>query len=111
MSSLINVASRSSTILYKVNPITITGSQLPYNSKDMEKAPFKMAFLFILLVTASDMPFSRIPIRATARGPFRCPRMIDCPSVCQGFANCCVNGECICEKCHNETVVEAKILH
>ncbi|KAA8532827.1 hypothetical protein F0562_033056 [Nyssa sinensis] len=95
---------------YRVNPIAITGSQPPHNSKDMEKTPFKMAFLFILLVTTSDVPFSRIRNRANARGPFRCPRMIDCDSVCQGFPNCCVHGECICEKCPNETVMEAKVL-
>ncbi|KAM7270342.1 hypothetical protein ACFE04_029556 [Oxalis oulophora] len=34
-----------------------------------------------------------------ARGPFQCPRMLDCNSVCSGMPNCCVNGKCICEKC------------
>uniref|UniRef100_A0A6N2N7M0 Uncharacterized protein n=1 Tax=Salix viminalis TaxID=40686 RepID=A0A6N2N7M0_SALVM len=33
---------------------------------------------------------------ADARAPVRCPRMIDCGSVCQGFPYKCVDGKCIC---------------
>ena len=38
-------------------------------------------------------------LRAEGRGAFRCPRMIDCSKVCNGFPNCCVNGQCICQAC------------
>ncbi|KAK8615171.1 hypothetical protein V6N13_068952 [Hibiscus sabdariffa] len=34
---------------------------------------------------------------AEARGPFCCPRMVNCSSVCQGFPSCCVNCKCICD--------------
>ena len=39
--------------------------------------------------------FKGIP-KADARGDFRCPRMIDCSKVCQGFPYKCVDGKCIC---------------
>ncbi|GMN65029.1 hypothetical protein TIFTF001_034092 [Ficus carica] len=48
-------------------------------------------FLVIFLAMTST--------RAEARGPFQCPRMIDCSSVCQGFPNCCVSCQCICQPC------------
>ena len=40
-----------------------------------------------------------VPRSIEARGPFECPRMLDCNKVCQGLPNCCVNGQCICQKC------------
>ena len=40
-------------------------------------------------------------LRVEARGAFRCPRMIDCNSVCQGFPSCCVNGQCFCQTCRS----------
>ncbi|KAF4357819.1 hypothetical protein F8388_024430 [Cannabis sativa] len=38
-------------------------------------------------------------IKVEGRGEFRCPKMIECNSVCQGYPNCCVNGQCLCEPC------------
>ncbi|KAL3578591.1 hypothetical protein D5086_020095 [Populus alba] len=35
---------------------------------------------------------------ADARAPARCPRMIDCSSVCEGFPYKCIDGKCICGK-------------
>lgn len=43
----------------------------------------------------SGMALWRMP-GAEARGPFLCPRMIDCKSVCQGYPWRCVDGQCIC---------------
>ncbi|KAK8977130.1 hypothetical protein V6N11_021219 [Hibiscus sabdariffa] len=34
---------------------------------------------------------------AEARGPFCCPCMVNCSSVCQGFPSRCVNCKCICD--------------
>ncbi|PON76769.1 hypothetical protein TorRG33x02_242080 [Trema orientale] len=63
----------------------------------MEKPSVKSAFLVILfLVMAAS---KQVILRGEARGGFRCPRMIDCNSVCQGFPNCCVNGQCFCQPC------------
>ncbi|KAJ7953987.1 hypothetical protein O6P43_025613 [Quillaja saponaria] len=59
----------------------------------MEKTSLKLALLvFISLTVTSGM----IP-GAEAYGPFRCPHMIDCNKVCQGFPNRCVDGQCICD--------------
>ncbi|KAF8021359.1 hypothetical protein BT93_G1715 [Corymbia citriodora subsp. variegata] len=33
-----------------------------------------------------------------ASGYFRCPRMINCTQVCQGYPSRCVDGKCICGK-------------
>ncbi|KAL5766801.1 hypothetical protein ACOSP7_017418 [Xanthoceras sorbifolium] len=60
----------------------------------MGKTPLNL-FLFFL-VAASIMAFLSMP-GAEARGPFRCPRMLDCNQVCQGFPNRCVDGKCICK--------------
>ncbi|KAK6242558.1 hypothetical protein SCA6_007947 [Theobroma cacao] len=49
----------------------------------------------MLLVLASGSPLWRLP-GAEARGPFCCPRMVDCNKVCQGFPNRCVDCKCIC---------------
>ncbi|XVF03104.1 hypothetical protein REPUB_Repub04eG0232000 [Reevesia pubescens] len=45
---------------------------------------------------ASGLPLLRVP-GAEARGPFCCPRMVDCNSVCQGLPNRCVDCMCICD--------------
>ncbi|EXB44927.1 hypothetical protein L484_026515 [Morus notabilis] len=64
----------------------------------MEKLPIisiKSVFLVIcILVMASTAPGG-----VEARGEFKCPRMIECNSVCQGFPNCCLNGRCFCQPC------------
>ncbi|XP_050117158.1 uncharacterized protein LOC126594931 [Malus sylvestris] len=44
----------------------------------------------------SSMAMGNVP-GAEARGKLRCPGMIDCSSVCEGFPWRCVNGECICD--------------
>ena len=42
-------------------------------------------------------------LKTDARGDFRCPRMIDCSKVCQGFPYKCVDGKCICGEEVKET--------
>ncbi|KAK8493553.1 hypothetical protein V6N13_099841 [Hibiscus sabdariffa] len=49
-----------------------------------------------LLVMASDSSSLRLR-GAEARGPFCCPRMVNCSLVCQGFPSRCVNCKCICD--------------
>ncbi|KAL6294934.1 hypothetical protein ACE6H2_003076 [Prunus campanulata] len=62
----------------------------------MEKKPsFKFASLALLLLF-SAVAVWKMP-GAEARGKLRCPRMIDCSKVCQGFPWRCVNGDCICD--------------
>uniref|UniRef100_A0A803QQP1 CCHC-type domain-containing protein n=1 Tax=Cannabis sativa TaxID=3483 RepID=A0A803QQP1_CANSA len=51
-------------------------------------------------IAAMSRPFSEeVIIKVEGRGEFRCPKMIECNSVCQGYPNCCVNGQCLCEPC------------
>ncbi|KAL4396195.1 hypothetical protein HN51_000720 [Arachis hypogaea] len=63
----------------------------------MAKSSMKLAF-WILLFVCISVEVARIE----ARGPFECPRMINCESVCQGFPSCCINGKCICQKCPSQ---------
>ncbi|KAI4357268.1 hypothetical protein L6164_001229 [Bauhinia variegata] len=56
-------------------------------------SPLQFAFLLILVIAIEG------PRSVEGRGPFRCPRMIDCNNVCQGFTKCCVDGQCICQPC------------
>ncbi|KAM6548266.1 hypothetical protein CsatB_019942 [Cannabis sativa] len=60
------------------------------------KPSFMSAFLVIFLVMAAS---KEVIIKVEGRGEFRCPKMIECKSVCQGYPNCCVNGQCLCEPC------------
>ncbi|CAL5188461.1 unnamed protein product [Lathyrus oleraceus] len=65
---------------------------------------FALIFLMVLLICISGKPSS-----VEARGPFECPRMIDCTKVCQGYPSCCVNGQCICKACppkNNEFIID-----
>ncbi|KAM0964762.1 hypothetical protein ACFX13_021158 [Malus domestica] len=63
----------------------------------MERKPsFKFASLVLLLAIIACMAMWNMP-GAEARGKLRCPGMIDCSSVCEGFPWRCVNGECICD--------------
>ncbi|KAL9352357.1 hypothetical protein Peur_055037 [Populus x canadensis] len=63
----------------------------------MENTSMKwsISLIFFLITTAGTL--LKMP-GADARAPARCPRMIDCSSVCQGFPYKCVDGECICGK-------------
>ncbi|CAI8588222.1 unnamed protein product [Vicia faba] len=45
-----------------------------------------LIFFMVLLICIAGKPSS-----VEARGPFECPRMIDCSKVCQGYPNCCIN--------------------
>ncbi|KAF9674190.1 hypothetical protein SADUNF_Sadunf10G0101700 [Salix dunnii] len=60
----------------------------------MGKTSMKLNFTVIFFIITTGMLLT-MP-GADARAPARCPRMIDCNSVCQGFPYKCVDGKCIC---------------
>ncbi|KAK8508013.1 hypothetical protein V6N13_055477 [Hibiscus sabdariffa] len=64
----------------------------------MEAAAWRTGIVICisLFVMASDSSLLRLR-GAEARGPFCCPRMVNCSSVCQGFPSRCVNCKCICD--------------
>ncbi|KAE9611182.1 hypothetical protein Lalb_Chr07g0194951 [Lupinus albus] len=43
----------------------------------------------------------KVPTLVEAKFHLECPRTIDCSKVCEGQPSCCVNGQCICQKCAN----------
>ncbi|GAB4840189.1 hypothetical protein Ancab_020954 [Ancistrocladus abbreviatus] len=62
----------------------------------MEATLFKITFLVALLTIA---PGAGMMQNAEAREHVKCPRLLHCSDVCQGYPSCCVNGECICQSC------------
>ncbi|OMO72206.1 hypothetical protein COLO4_27765 [Corchorus olitorius] len=67
----------------------------------MEKTCFKL-FVCLLLVMGSWRLRG-----AEARGPFCCPRMVNCTVVCQGFPSHCDGCNCICGGAADEAAAAA----
>ncbi|KAJ9141512.1 hypothetical protein P3X46_032040 [Hevea brasiliensis] len=64
----------------------------------MERISLKSTAFFVIFFLASSGLWGEYEGGAEAFH-LRCPRTIDCNQVCNGFPNCCIDGQCYCNPC------------